>query len=118
MARRGWRNESGRHSLAGRGVRTKRTRAPKHEVAVTIESKNPLEEKPKTEELEATCAQTLEEKALAECGSEEGTHELLSDDKWLGKHLDEVLSSFEVDDGSRSILTARIRKRYGADGNQ
>jgi hypothetical protein len=99
-------------------VRTKRTRTPKHGVAVAIEGKNPLEEKPKVEELEAACAQALEEKAVAESDTDEGAQKLLSDDKWLATHLDEVLRSFDVDDGSKTSLTARLRKKYGADGDE
>ena len=116
MARKGWHNESGRHSLAGRGVRTKRTEAPKHEVSVAIDGKNPLKEKPKVEELEAACAQALEEQAVAESDNEQSAQELLSDHKWIEAHLDELLTTYEVDDGSRTALIARIRKRYGANG--
>jgi len=97
-------------------VKTKRTRAPKHEAAVAIDGKNPLNEKPKVEELEAACAQALEEQAVAESDSEQSAQELLSDDQWLGAHIDELLTTFEVDDGSRTALTARIRRRYGANG--
>ena len=118
MARRGWHNESGRHSLAGRGVRTKRTRAPKHEVAVAIEGRNPLKQKPKVDELEAACAQALEEEAVAESDDEQSAQELLSDHKWIGAHLDELLTTYEVDDGSKTALIARIRKRYGANGDE
>ena len=113
MSKRGWRRESARHSLAARMVKT---RTPKHEVTATVNGKNPLKEKPKVEELEAACAQALEEKAVAESDSEEGANELLSDARWLKTSLTEVLKDFKLDNGIETIVAAKLQRKYSADG--
>jgi len=75
-------------------------------------------EQPKPDEaLQAVCTE-LETVAAAEAGDEEGASGLLDDDAWLGKHIDQVLASFQIDDGSKTALIARIRKRYGANGDE
>lgn len=99
-------------------MKTRRTRTPRHDIAVAVDGKNLLQEKPNVEQLETMCAEALEEKAMAECGSEENAQKLLSDEKWLGTHLDEVLRSYNVDNGTTTTLTARIRERFRADGEE
>jgi hypothetical protein len=115
MTRKGWPREAGRHSLAARGVRTKK-RTPKYESAVTMKQANPLKEQPQTEEALQTICATLEQTATKEAESPEDAPGLLADDEWLTRHLNELLSTFELNDGARTTLVAQVRRKYTADG--
>lgn len=113
MARKGWRNESGRHALAARGVRSRRQEHSTKSVATA--GKNPLVEQPKPEEaLEMACAE-LETAAITEAGEEDAA-KLLSDDEWLATHIEKVITGFELNDGIKTSLVAKIRKKYEPNG--
>jgi len=115
MARKGWPKESGRHSLAARGVRSRKQK--QSTMCVAAGGKNPLKEQPKPEEaLNMVCAE-LEDTAAKEAGTEEGAGELLSNDEWLATHIEKVITTFELNDGIRTSLVAKIRKRYEPDGH-
>jgi hypothetical protein len=75
-----------------------------------------LKERPKPEEALQTICAELEQTAAKEAGDEEAASGLLADADWLEAHIDEVLASFEIDDGIRTSLVARVRKKYVADG--
>jgi len=110
----GWPRESARHSLAGRGVRTKRAQS-QSKTTVPTGQKNPLKEQPKPEEaLTKVCAE-VETAAIDEAG-EEGAAELLTDDEWLATHIEKVIAGFELNDGIKTTLVARVRKKYEPDG--
>ena len=119
MKRGGWPRESARHSLASRGVKSKR-KSEVNKPRVPVGKGCKSAERPKNEEaerdaLELACAR-IEELAAAQAGSEETEADLLADEAWIREHVDEVVASFELDDGIKSSLVAKIRKRFQADG--
>ena len=102
--------------MAARGLKTK-TRTPKHKPAVAVEQMTTLKDKPSAEEATETICSELETAAAKESnGSEEEAVALLVDDDWVGAHIDELIQSFELDNGINTKLVARIRKKYTADG--
>ena len=116
MKQKGWPRESARHSLAGRGVRTKRPQSQHAASVPTGQKKNLLREQLKPEEaLQTVCAE-LESAAAKEAGTEDGAAELLSDDEWLATHIEKVITTFELNDGIRTSLVAKIRKKYEPNG--
>lgn len=119
MTRGGWPRESARHSLASRGVKSKkRTEATKptvHIGNVKGLKGQPNEQEAERDALEQACAR-IEELAASQAGSEEAAAELLADESWIEANVGEVVSSFELNDGTKSSLMAKIRKRYIADG--
>ena len=116
MKQKGWPRESARHSLAGRGVRTKRPQSQHAAAVPTGQKKNSLKEKQNPEEaLNMVCAE-LEDAAAKEAGAEEGAAELLSDDEWLATHIEKVITGFELNDGIKTSLVAKIRKKYEPNG--
>jgi len=115
MKQKGWPRESARHSLAGRGVRTKRAQS-QSKTTVPTGQKNPLKEQPKPEEaLEMACAE-LETAAITEAGEEDAA-KLLSDDEWLATHIEKVITGFELNDGIKTTLVAKLREKYTVDGD-
>ena len=116
MKQKGWPRESARHSLAGRGVRTKRPQSQHAAAVPTGQKKNPLKEQPKPEEALKTICAELEEAAVNESGSEEGGAELLADGDWVETHIDELIRTFQFDNGLKNVVIAQLRKKYKPDG--
>jgi hypothetical protein len=102
--------------MAARGLKTK-TRTPKYKPAVAMKQMTTVKEKPSADEATETICGELEAAAAKESnGSEEDAVALLTDNDWVGAQIDELIDSFELDDGIKTKLVARIRKKYTADG--
>jgi len=116
MARRGWQKESARHSLASRGVMSKRRLKHTGKPAVqTVKQQPKLKQEPAEQDIENICAQ-LEERATSEAGSKQEAAALLTNQAWIASHVDELIVSFSLDNGIRTSLIAKVRKRYESDG--
>jgi hypothetical protein len=116
MKRKGWPDETGRHSLAARGVKTKQRRS-KYKPAVAMEQMATLKEMPNPKEATETICGELEAAAARESNdSEEDAVALLADSDWVGTHIDQLIASFDLDDGVKTTVIGKLRKKYIADG--
>ena len=116
MTKKGWRQEPGRHSMAARGLKTKK-RTPKYKPAVAMEQMTTIDEKSRPEEATETICSELEAAAAKESnGSEEDVVALLTDNDWVGTHIDQLIASFDIDDGVKTTVIGRLHKKYIADG--
>lgn len=92
MTHKGWHRDSARHSLASRGMKTKRTRPqPQHAVVPTAKSlsKEPTQDVGDAVDLERI-AGALEDDAFSETNGTEGeVVKLLGDEAWLKAKLKE-----------------------------
>jgi hypothetical protein len=97
-------------------VRTKRQRSQHPSTVATGQQKNlPKEQSSPEEPLEMACAE-LETAAITEAGEEDAA-KLLSDDEWLATHIEKVIAGFELNDGIKTTLIAKLREKYTVDGD-
>jgi hypothetical protein len=80
-----------------------------------MEQQEKIPKEPSDDAIQALCGQ-LEQAAVNEVGTEEKAAELLGDDDWVGAHIGQLIASFDLDDGIKTTVIAKLRKKYIADG--
>lgn len=114
MVRRGWPREAARHSLAARGVETKRKGKPGESHSIPIVAQNAPKES-LDEVYRYVCGQ-LEQTASKEAPLEEGAVGLLTDTKWVEANAEKLLRDFEIDEESKVRLITKIHRKYESEG--
>ena len=93
-------------------MRTKK-RTSKQQLRVARGQAKSLTNEAGPEETVDDLCKQVEHIAEDEAGSKKGADELLSDDQWLRQ----LLETFRVENGVKSLLVARIHEKHEPDGH-